>query len=508
MEQFKEIPLEQLRKSPTNPRRRRDPKKFEDLVASVKEKGIIQPIVVRANLNGAFASQPYEIVVGEGRYLAAKKVELPGVPAMVRELSDLDVVEIQLIENKHREDMNCLDEAEGYQRLSKDGGYSIQRIAERIGLSEKYVYDRIKLLQLITEAKNLVLSERITAGHAILLARLHPDDQKRAIDGGLFEHEHLLFNPHATDDELEKLPKEELKYMEKKARSVRELQGWIDEHVRFDRKAPDPMLFPETSATVTAAAETKEKVIQITHDHYIQPDAKEGNAERIYTERSWKLADGSSKKAKTCEKSVTGVVVVGPERGAAHKVCVHKECPVHWAKEKRERLKMQSRSTEAQRRRDEADRERARLEREREEAKREAWKKAKPAVTQACLEKVQTARFGALAPIVYGDRNWQSKDVLKLFKPKSLEDLGRFAALRELLYVAESWDAYQRFPKLAKQIGVDVQKMLQPPRSAKANGKVAGAIHPNSEAAKIAHAVESGDGRDTRSRSTRTAPPR
>src|SRR5207245_2189168 len=98
------------------------------------------------------------------------------------------------------------------------------------------------------------------------------------------------------------------------------------------------------------AKEMKLKVIQITHDHYVQPDAKEGNTEHIYTERSWKLADGSNKEDKTCEKWVTGVIVIGPERGKAMKVCVHKECPVHWAKEKKDRAKASTSQEASQKR--------------------------------------------------------------------------------------------------------------------------------------------------------------
>lgn len=470
MEEFKDIPIEQLRKSPSNPRRRRDPKKFEDLCASVKEKGIIQPIVVRQNLNGAFANKPYEIVVGEGRFLAAQKVGLEKVPAMVRELTDLDVVEIQLIENKQREDMNCLDEAEGYQRLTKDGGYSIQRIAERIGLSEKYVYDRIKLLQLIPEAKKLVLSERITAGHGILLARLKPEDQKRAIDpdgGGLFEDEKLLFNPHATDDELKRLPKDERKYMELKTHSVRELEGWIDEHVRFDlNSAIVADLFPSTAAAVESAVEEKEKVIQITHEHYVQPDAKEGNTERIFSERTWKLADGSSKDAKTCEKSVTGVVVIGPERGAAHKVCVNKDCPVHWGKEKRARERLAKMSSGAAAACEDKERQKRETERQREEARRQAFENAKPALIRACVEKIRLAKFGAIAQIIYR-QGWRVQEGLKRFpKPKAIDDLARLVAFSHLLSECEPY-SMDSFTKAAKLIGVDVAKMIAPQTSAK-----------------------------------------
>jgi ParB/RepB/Spo0J family partition protein len=450
-----------LSKSPTNPRRRRDPQKFEDLCASVKEKGIIQPIVTR-QLGGGF-----EIVVGEGRYLAAQKAALETVPSMIRELSDLDVIEIQLIENRQREDINCLDEAEAYQRLVK-GGYPIKRISQRVGLSEKYVYDRLKLLDLVPEAKSLVRTDRITPGHAILLARLKPQDQKRAIDpdaGGLFEGEHLLFNPHASNDETKKLSKDEMIYHDVKPRSVREFEGWIDQHVRFDRRTPDPMLFPQTSATLQSAAETKEKVIQITHEHYVQPDAKEGNTERIYSDVTWKLADGSGKDAKSCEKSVTGVVVIGPQRGAAYKVCVNKECMVHWAKEKRERerrAKMSTSQAESRQQREEA----ARLaERRLQELKREAWKKAAPAIVKATAEKVKTAKYGTLAQIIDRELPTRAAGQARALIG-SAGNAERLLAIVALTFMIEKinvyWTAGEEFRPDAKLLGLDLKPLMAP----------------------------------------------
>lgn len=216
--------------------------------------------------------------------------------------------------------------------------YDVARIAEKIGRSIKYVYDRVKLLQLTKEAQQLFLEDRITAGHAILLARLKPADQKRAIDPdtnehrpALFQKEHTLFDPGEQAEEPFKLKgKDPWKGL--KARSVRELQGWIDEHVRFDAKEPDPILFPETKAELEGA----KKIVPITLANYIPEEAREG---RTWGPRSWKRADGQpysdswgrKQKSKTCEYSVTGFVAVGPGRGDAFPVCVNKDkCAIHW----------------------------------------------------------------------------------------------------------------------------------------------------------------------------------
>ncbi len=465
-EQFLEIPIEQLKKSPTNPRRTRDPKRFEELCISIKDKGIIQPIVVRAN-GGA---SDYEIVVGEGRYLAARKVGLSILPAMVRKLSDLDVIEIQLIENKHREDFNCIDEAEGLNRLVK-GGYSIERIAQKIGLSEKYVYDRIKLLNLIPEAKTLVLRDRMTPGHAILLARLRAQDQERAIDlstGGLFEGEESLFDEEAKD-----LPTFEKKYFGWKTRSIRELEAWIDNHVRFDRNAPvSHDLFPETAAAVKKAVEEKEKIIQITHESFIQPDAKEGNNERIFTERTWKLADGSKKDAKACEKSVTGVIVIGPDRGNALKVCVNKDCPTHWGREKRERERRQRMEPSAAQERMRKEDERRRAQAEREEAQREAWKKAIPAIKEITAAKIKAAKFSVLAQLI--DRSLSGTHALAARKAigKGGKNPEKLLAIIALAHCFEKigyyWDCGADFRGAAKTLGIDLKPLLKEQEKEKA----------------------------------------
>jgi ParB family transcriptional regulator, chromosome partitioning protein len=481
MEQFKEIPIETLSESPLNPRRPYDQKKIEEMAQSMGNGvGVIEPLVVRLIAAGTSRGREheidhYEIVAGSRRYRAAKLAALGTVPAVVRELTDQQTLEIMVIENNQRDDTNALEEAEGYERLLKTS-YTLERLADKIGKSHKYIYDRLKLLQLIPEAKTILLTDRMTAGHAILLARLKPDEQKRAIDvdaGGLFQEEHTLFDED-PDIGAANLPKAEQKFHGYKARSVRELEGWIDEHVRFDRNAPIVQdLFPETAAAVTDAKEMKLKVIQITHDHYVQPDAKEGNTERIYTERSWKLADGSSKEAKTCDKWVTGVIVIGPERGRAMKVCVHKECPVHWAKEKKAKA---STSQEALRKRQEAESARQQSEWKREEQKREQWRKALPAIIEACAEKIKTATTAMMAEIIrrLDQRSLKQAGAL-LPKPKTAEGLCRLVALTILVEEASQiWQAPREFPPRAKRLGVDVAAILKPETSAdvsKSNGK-------------------------------------
>lgn len=388
---FQLVPLAALFSSPFNPRTHFDTAKLDDLARSIRSVGIIEPLVVRPD------QDVYEIVAGERRFRAAKLAELGQIPVLVRNLTDAQVLEIQVVENNQRDDVNPIEEAEGYARLL-DTGYALDHLAERIGRSTKYVYDRLKLRDLIPPAKKLVVAETISAGHAILLARLKPADQKRAIDretGWLFAYEAVLWNPDGTDDREDS----------RKPRSVRELQASIDEHVRFEPDAPTtPMLFPETHEVLSAASANDPEagapalpVIHITHDHYVQPDAKAGKAERIYGPRSWKRADGSRKDAKACAASVLGVVVVGPDRGQAFRVCAEKTCQTHWPEDRKIAAVRQRGAAAAADKRQAARNRKDELTRARLDAARAQWKRVAPAVLEECGEKLKQVGIGLLA---------------------------------------------------------------------------------------------------------------
>ncbi len=452
---FRSIPLDQIDRSPLNPRRTVTGDQLEELAASIREKGLLQPVLVRS-LNGAGR---YELVCGHRRFAAAQMVGLEELPAIVRELDDQAVLEIQVVENLQRADLHPLEEAESYRRLLLVKGYDVARIAEKIGRSVKYVYDRVKLLELTKEAKKLFLDGKISAGHATLLARLSPKDQARAIDleeSAVFTREALLWNPEAPEDE-ESEPVEHVK-----PRSVRELQGWIDQHVRFQPKDPDTMLFPETAATLADA----KKVIPITHASYIADEAREG---RTYFPRSWKRADGLNN-SKPCEHAVIGYVAVGPGRGDAFAVCIAREkCMVHWgaeirAKQKRTVAKagkagvtVKDQVAHEQAKRAEQDRRKHELQ--------ERYMKARPAILAAIGAKISTMSAestGPLAKILLGvvsDRGVPKSNPVPL--GRTAEDLVRHLVfLHACDNVAYDWNIDERLPAMAKSFGVDAAKIL------------------------------------------------
>lgn len=172
-------PIEAFCPSPTNPRTRFGGPEDEALAANVKQHGIIQPLVVRhwpGTEDRAWAEgydfAPYEIVCGHRRYRAAKAAGLDEIPYILKELTDEQVATIQLIENLQREDLDALDEAEGYQRMIRDHGYSADRLADEIGKSRSYIYGRLKLTSLCPAGKAAMRAGRLEESIALLLARI------------------------------------------------------------------------------------------------------------------------------------------------------------------------------------------------------------------------------------------------------------------------------------------------------------------------------------------------
>ena len=459
------LSIESIKESGSNPRRHFDEAYLADLAASIREKGVLQPILVRKNGKG------YELVCGHRRLRAAKAAGLAEIPAMVRELTGQEVLEIQLIENLQRSDLHALEEAEGYRQLMATKNYDVARIAERIGRSVKYVYDRVKLLSLIKPAQKLFLEDRITAGHAIILARLKPDDQKRAIDpegasryshnSPLFQFEDSLFTPQERAD-LDEPGAGKDPYRGLKARSVRELQAWVDQHVRFDAGAADvPDLFPETHVTVIAAKSRADKIVPITYEYHVPTEAQDGS--RVYGPMSWRRADGSDE-SKTCEQSVTGVIVIGAGRGTAFKVCIAKEkCKLHWGEWQRERAKRKksaSASGNTGEARQAAEERSGKMENERRRAEAARRKKAIPAVLREVAEQIPKISMGRISDLVISAFNrFGGKLAEAVPRGKTAEDLLRHLAYNAVSGEANEWD-WDRFAKRARALGVDVTKIL------------------------------------------------
>jgi len=167
------VPIEFLRHNPRNPRREFPVAQLDELAASIKERGIIQPIAVRP-VRGA--SDTYEIIAGERRWQAAQRAGLHEVPVVVLDVSDVEALELAIIENVQREDLNPLEEAAGYQSLIDEFKYQQDDIAKIVGKSRSHVANMLRLLRLPEFVKTAIRSGQFSAGHArALIGHAEPE---------------------------------------------------------------------------------------------------------------------------------------------------------------------------------------------------------------------------------------------------------------------------------------------------------------------------------------------
>ena len=214
-----EILLRNIQESKTNPRRQFDEAKLVELAGNIRQHGVLQLVLVRPLPNGE--PDQFELVAGARRYRASKLAGRETIPASVRELTDTQCLELQLIENLQRADVHELDEARGYAALMQlqPDTYTVETLAEKIGRSEKYVYARLRLMHLVDEIQEAFYTGKLTVAHAFEIARLQPDDQRRALAE--------CFPQHRTTAAL-------LKDKKAEAITVRELRQWIEREIHLD----------------------------------------------------------------------------------------------------------------------------------------------------------------------------------------------------------------------------------------------------------------------------------
>jgi len=167
------IPLSEIHPDPDQPRKTFHPDSIASLSGSIQKHGVIQPLIVRRDVDG------FVILAGERRYRAALDAGIEEVPAVLREDAGLSAFEIALVENLQREDLNPIDEAEAYRRLTREAGLTQDQVAVLGGRSRAHVANTVRLLKLLPETKNALQKQEITAGHARALLMVRDDGQQR-----------------------------------------------------------------------------------------------------------------------------------------------------------------------------------------------------------------------------------------------------------------------------------------------------------------------------------------
>jgi len=348
-----DLPIGQLAESKTNLRKHFDPAKLAELATSAKEHGILEPLLVRpwgANTKGGV----YEIVAGARRFRAAAIAGLTVLPVRVMELTDEQVLEIQIIENLQREDPHPLEEAEGYARLIAMG-HTADELALKVGKDRSYIYKRIQLAALIKPAKDAFLEGRINIGHAILICRLPDPKQKLAFEA-CYE-EKWTGNKRVADTKGNA------------DTTAKELAHWIREHLLLDLSAApwkkdDAQLVPKAGPCTTCPKRTGANAALFDDfkkgDQCLDGDCYEGKREaflkiqvkahpelpRITLENKYSVReklpagvmcqdDGYElvKPNAKCASAEPAIVVAGDHQvGLTVLICRNKSCKTHAAK--------------------------------------------------------------------------------------------------------------------------------------------------------------------------------
>ena len=164
------LPISDLLSNKFQPRKKFDEESLHDLTNSIKQRGIIQPIIVRVS---ADHDSKYEIIAGERRWLAAQKAGLHEVPVVITNVNDLKSLEFAIVENVQRHDLNAIEEARGYQRLIDEFSYDQEKVAQFIGKSRSHIANFLRLLNLPTVVLKLIEDKKLSAGHAKILVGLN-----------------------------------------------------------------------------------------------------------------------------------------------------------------------------------------------------------------------------------------------------------------------------------------------------------------------------------------------
>lgn len=300
MREFRQLETNVIRESPTNPRRSFSEAGLDELTASVRRHGVLQPILVRANGDG------FVLIAGARRLRAAKLAGCDTVPARILDLDDSAADEATIIENLHREDIHPLDEGVSYQRLVS-AGRTIEDIAAALGKSKGYVYQRISLTRLLPKAQDLLARDILPLIYALKIAVVPAEQQEEALA--------QCFRPLFRDEEARRDQLEPLA----------QLTTWIEKTVRLNPRSEDTqVLLPVLAEQVESVEQERDAsvlALSTLHFHTDKADPKPILA------KSWKSAEGKDR----CSHARPGVIVLGDGQGTFLQVCIAKKaCEKHW----------------------------------------------------------------------------------------------------------------------------------------------------------------------------------
>jgi len=379
--EYRELPLALLNESKTNPRRVFDNVSLQELAASIRSQGVLSPLLVRPLTENGF-----EIVAGARRYRAAQMAEAVTIPVRIKQMSNAEVLEAQLVENLIRAEIHPMEEAEGFARLLslEKPKYSIEQLGARVGKSAAFIASRLKLVDLVPAAVDAFYANEIGVGHALLLAKLPADQQEQALAACFKE----AYNSGGATPTRILLP-------------VRNLQFWIETNLLlilkdapFDKRdaqlvatagscadcpkrtghnkllfgddlgkqgdrCTDPRCFnAKLSAHVEKTVAAKPNLVQISTAYGGQKEGSPVLPRNKYTairdDKPTKKEDAQRPEFKVCRFTTDAIITEGSDIGTIHKVCANPDCPIHHARKQPPATNAAFKAEQEKRRREEA----------------------------------------------------------------------------------------------------------------------------------------------------------
>ncbi len=375
--EYRNLPLAVLTESTTNPRRIFDETGLKELAASIRAQGVLSPLLVRPGTERSF-----EIVAGARRFRAAKMAEVESIPVRIVNLTDAEALEAQLIENLQRRDVHPLDEAQGFRALLnlEEPKYSIEQISARTGKSPAYVAGRLKLTELVPAVVEAFAKDEIGVGHALLLAKLQPQQQEGALPncyqeqyGGDRKSKPILLPVRHLQQWIEHnilLILKEAPFDAKDAELVPAAGSCLDcpkrtghnkllfADVRQDACTDPACYSAKVSAHVQKTIATKPKLVQISTRYGGEQEGSTTLPRNKYVEirqdKPTKKEQRDWPEYKTCKSTTEAIVTEGAEKGEVRKICANPDCPVHHPKKQQTQADAASKAEQDKRRREEA----------------------------------------------------------------------------------------------------------------------------------------------------------
>ena len=357
--EYRNVSLSLLTESKTNPRRAFEENALRELASTIRNQGVLSPLLVRPLTENGF-----EIVFGARRYRAAQLAEQDTVPVRIKQMTDAEVIEAQLIENLQRRDVHPLEEAQGFRALLdlEEPKYSVEQIAAKTGKSPAYIAGRLKLTELVPAVVEAFYKDEIGVGHALLLAKLQPAQQEQAL-------------PYCFREDWSGAAKDRRILL-----PVRNLQFWIEQNVMLllkeapfnkrdaelvpaagscadcpKRTGHNKLLFSDlgkqdactdptcyqakVSAHVAQAIAAKPQLVQISTAYGTQKEGSPVVPRNKYTaiHKPTSKEDAKRPEYKVCKFTTEAIITEGSGVGTVQKVCANPACPVHHPKQKASR---------------------------------------------------------------------------------------------------------------------------------------------------------------------------